>query len=57
MGRRDFSARLIVNPVLQLDCTVAPKSSRAGELAFSFRLLEESGKAQLEALLTSLPQI
>jgi hypothetical protein len=48
-----FRARLILNPVLLLDCTVARVEPGKG-IAVVFEVAEESGKAQLEALLTSL---
>ena len=48
-----FRARLIVNPVLLLDCTVARVEPGRG-IAVIFEVAEESGKAQLEALLVSL---
>jgi hypothetical protein len=51
-----FHARLIVNPVLLLDCTVR-RVEPGGGIAISFVLPEESGKAQLEALLAALPRV
>jgi len=48
-----FRARLMVNPVLLLDCTVARVEASAG-IGVVFEVAEESGKAQLEALLVSL---
>ena len=51
-----FLARLIVNPILQLDCTVRRVEPGRG-IALSFDVLEESGKAQIEALLASLPRV
>jgi hypothetical protein len=51
-----FHARLIVNPVLPLDCTVR-RVEPGGGIALSFELLDESGKAQLEALLAALPHV
>ncbi len=48
-----FRARLILNPVLLLDCTVARVEPGMG-IAVVFEVAEESGKAQLEALLVSL---
>jgi hypothetical protein len=50
-----FRARLNVNPVLSLDCTVARVEPGTG-IAVVFEVAEESGKAQLETLLVSLPQ-
>lgn len=49
-----FRARLIVNPVLLLNCTVARVEPGKG-IAVVFEVSEESGKAQLETLLLSLP--
>jgi hypothetical protein len=48
-----FRARLNLNPVLSLDCTVARVEPGAG-IAVIFEISEQSGKAQLEALLMSL---
>jgi hypothetical protein len=48
-----FLARLNVNPVLLLDCTVARVEAGTG-IAVVFEVEEESGKAQLESLLVSL---
>jgi hypothetical protein len=48
-----FRARLNLNPVLSLDCTVARVEPQKGN-AVVFEVPEEGGKAQLEALLTSL---
>jgi hypothetical protein len=50
-----FHARLIVNPVLHLDCTVR-RVEPGGGIAVSFEVSEENGKAQLEALLSALPR-
>jgi hypothetical protein len=50
-----FRARLIVNPVLLLNCTVARVEPGLG-FAVIFDFPEERGKAQLEALLTTLSQ-
>jgi hypothetical protein len=52
MGAR-FRGRLIVNPSLILDCTVARVEPAKG-FAVVFDVAEESGKEQLEALLVSL---
>ena len=48
-----FRARLIVSPVLLLNCTVARVEPGTG-IAIVFELAEESGKAQLESLLLGL---
>ena len=48
-----FRARLMLNPVLLLDCIVARVEPGTG-FAVVFEVSEESGKAQLEALLLSL---
>jgi hypothetical protein len=50
-----FRARLIVTPILPLDCTVR-RVEPGGGIAVSFELPEEPGKAQLDALLAGLPQ-
>jgi hypothetical protein len=50
-----FRARLIVDPILKLDCIVR-RVEPGGGIAVSFELPEESGKAQLEAILAALPQ-
>jgi hypothetical protein len=49
-----FHARLMLNPVLLLECTVARVEPPQG-IAVTFTVSEESGKAQLESLLLSLP--
>jgi hypothetical protein len=49
-----FRARLMLNPVLLLDCTVVRVEPGVG-IAVVFEVAKESGKAQLEALLESLP--
>jgi hypothetical protein len=51
-----FRARLILNPVLLLDCTVARVEPGTG-IGVVFEVAEESGKAQLESLLVSLPAV
>jgi hypothetical protein len=51
-----FRARLILNPVLLLDCTVGRVEPGMG-VAVVFEISEESGKAQMEALLVSLPAV
>jgi hypothetical protein len=49
-----FRARLLVKPVLLLDCTVVRVEPGAG-IAVAFEVEKESSKAQLETLLESLP--
>jgi hypothetical protein len=51
-----FHARLIVTPILRLDCTVRRVEPNSG-FAVSFELQEESDRAQLQALLAGLPQV
>jgi hypothetical protein len=51
-----FRARLILNPILLLDCTVARVEPGTG-IGVVFELAEESGRAQLESLLESLPAV
>ena len=51
-----FRARLMVNPVLVLDCTVVRVEPGKG-MGVTFEVTKESGKAQLEALLESLPPV
>ena len=51
-----FQARLTLNPILELDCTVRRVEPGRG-IALSFDVREESGKAQLEGLLASLPPL
>ncbi|SRR5579871_3032465 len=50
-----FRARLIVNPVLVLDCTVVRVEPNAG-MAVRYQVVEDDGnaKTQLEKLLVSL---
>jgi hypothetical protein len=48
-----FRARLMLKPVLLLDCTVVRVEPATG-IAVVFEVAEERGKAQLEALLMSL---
>jgi hypothetical protein len=50
-----FLARLVVDPPLQLNCTVRRVEPGTG-IAVTFELVEESGKAQLE-LLAQLPKV
>lgn len=49
-----FRARLALNPVLLMDCTVARVEPGTG-IAVVFEVADESGKARIESLLTSLP--
>jgi len=49
-----FHARLMVNPVLLLNCTVTRVEPGTG-IGVAFEVAEERGNAQLEALLVSLP--
>ena len=51
-----FSARLVVEPPLLLNCTVRRVEPGMG-FAVAFELAEESGKAQLEELLAQLPKL
>ena len=51
-----FLARLIVNPVVVLDCTVRRVEPGKG-VAVSFAVPEESAKAQLMTLIEALPQV
>lgn len=51
-----FSARLMVDPPLRLNCTVCRVEPGNG-IAVTFELAEESGKAQLEKLLAQLPKL
>jgi hypothetical protein len=51
-----FLARLIVNPVMVLECTVRRVEPSRG-IGVSFEIPEESVKSQLESLLESLPQV
>ena len=48
-----FRARLMVKPVLALDCTVVRVEPGAG-VAVTFEIPEEPGRAQLQKLLESL---
>ena len=50
-----FHARLMLNPVLLLDCTVARVDPRG--IAVTFKVSADSGKEQLESLLLSLPAV
>ena len=51
-----FLARILINPALRLDCIVRRAEPGTG-VAVTFDVVEESGKAQLEALLASLPHV
>jgi len=51
-----FRGRLILNPILLLDCTVARVEPGKG-IGVVFEVAEEKGKAQLESLLASLPAV
>jgi hypothetical protein len=51
-----FNARLLVDPVLLLQCTVARVDPAQG-IAVIFRVTEDRGKVQLESLLQSLPTV
>jgi len=48
-----FRARLILNPVLLMDCTVVRVEPGMG-VAVVFEISEDIGKAQMEGLLVSL---
>jgi hypothetical protein len=48
-----FAARLVVNPILSLYCTVSRVEPGKG-IGVIFSLPEESGKAQFDALLAAL---
>jgi hypothetical protein len=51
-----FLARILVKPALGLDCIVRRAEPGKG-IAVTFEVVEETGKAQLEALLASLPHV
>jgi hypothetical protein len=51
-----FHARLNLNPVLLLDCTVVRVEPGKG-IAVVFEVPEDNGKAQMEGLLVSLPAV
>jgi hypothetical protein len=51
-----FRARLILNPALLLHCTVVRVEPGMG-VGVVFEVPEESGKAQMEGLLVSLPAV
>jgi len=51
-----FVARLVVQPVLLLDCKVKRVEPGKG-IGVTFNVTETSGKAQLEALLAALPSL
>jgi hypothetical protein len=51
-----FSSRLVIDPPIQLNCTVRRVEPETG-FGVSFDPPEESGKAQLEELLAALPKV
>jgi len=51
-----FTARLLVNPPLQVHCTVCRVEPGAG-FAVTFQLPDPSSRAQLDELLASLPAL
>lgn len=51
-----FDARLMLNPVLLLECTVVRVEPNIG-IAVTFVTSTEGGKKQLESLLVSLPAV
>ena len=51
-----FTARLLVTPVLVMDCKVSRVEPDQG-IAVTFVIADESGQAQLAALLTALPPL
>jgi hypothetical protein len=51
-----FSARLMLNPILPLNCTVRRVEPNRGN-AITFDIQDESGKEQLKILLTTLPKV
>jgi len=51
-----FHARLLLDPVLLLDCKVARVEPARG-IAVTFQVSADSGRAQLESLLLSLPAV
>jgi hypothetical protein len=51
-----FRARLMITPVLQLDCIVR-RVEPGGGIAIAFDMPDEGGKAQLDALLATLPEL
>lgn len=51
-----FVARVIMNPILQLDCTVRRVEPGKG-IAIKFEVPEESGKARLKDVLADLPPL
>ena len=51
-----FSSRLVVEPPIQLNCTVRRVEPETG-FAVTFDPPEESGRAQLETLLATLPKL
>ncbi len=51
-----FSSRLVLEPPIQMNCTVRRVEPETG-FAVTFDPPEESGKAQLETLLATLPKL
>lgn len=51
-----FIARLVVEPPLELNCTVRRVEPGTG-IAVTFELRQESGKDQLQNLLAQLPKV
>jgi hypothetical protein len=51
-----FTARLLLDPALRLDCTVRRVEPEGG-IAVRFDVSDESGKRQLENLLATLPRL
>lgn len=51
-----FRARLKLNPVLLLDCTVVRIEPGTG-IGVIFEVAEDSGKTQMEGLLVGLPAL
>ena len=51
-----FHARLLLNPVLWLECTVARVEPGLG-IAVIFTISGDAGRTQLESLLMSLPAV
>ena len=50
-----FSARLMLNPIIQLNCTVCRVEPKGNGITFD--LPKEGGKAQLKILLVTLPKV
>ena len=51
-----FSARLMVNPIIKLNCTVRRVEPGTG-MGVRFDALDEHARLQLEALLAALPNL